>query len=263
MPDQVERPDSGLSIKVLILEDTHTDAELIEWVLRKSGLDMTAQVVVTKGSFVAALDEFLPDIVLTDSKLADFDALSAIKLAHDKYLELPIIVVTSVLGDEAAVELIKAGAVDYVLKDRLARLPTAVMKAIFKAETTAQLRKEKAAAHAGKAIAQTEKDRFHVIAESTNEAVIMMNAKGVVTFWNRSAEGMFGYSEIEAMGACLHDLVAFDRDRVWAAEGVREFAKTGQGPFIGITRELIARNRDNAEIHVELSVSGKREAYPT
>ncbi len=258
MPDQVGSAVSTLQANVLILEDVETDAELVEWLLRKSGLDVTTKVVATKAAFVAALDEFLPDIVLTDFKLPDFDGRQAIKLAHDRYPELPIIVVTGVLGDEAAVELIKAGAVDYVLKDRLARLPAAIMKALFEAEKTARLRKETAAVRAEKAISHAERDRFYAVAESASDAIIMMNARGIITFWNRSAEKLFGYSEIEAMGSDLHSLVARDRDQVWAIKGVSEFGRTGQGPYVGKTRELTARKRDGAEIQVEMSVSAIR-----
>ncbi len=118
------------TLKVLILEDELTDAELIERTLRDGGLVNIAKHVETRESFSAALDEFAPDIVLADFTLPNYDGLSAIKLTHEKYPELPLIIVTGVLGDHVAVELIKAGAADYVLKDRLARLPAAVEKAI-------------------------------------------------------------------------------------------------------------------------------------
>lgn len=239
---------AALNVNVLILEDVPADAELELWALRKSGLIVTAKIVADKASFIAALEEFKPDILLTDFKLPDFDGLSAIKLAHEKFPNLPIVVVTGALGDESAVELIKAGAVDYILKDRLARLPGAVQKALFEAEKSVQLVAQTAIAHA-------ERDRFSIIAESTHDAIVMMNAEGIITFWNGSAERMFGYSEMEAVGRNLHDLLAPEYERSWAHKGVSEFAKTGQGPMIGKMRELTAQRKNGSQFRVELSIS--------
>lgn len=238
----------AVNVKVLILEDVPTDAELVEWTLRKSGLVVTTKIVATKDLFISALDEFKPDIFLTDFKLPDFDGLSAIKIAHQKYPDLPIIVVTGALGDESAVELIKAGAVDYVLKDRLARLPAAVEKAILEAEKAVELRQQTAAVRTGK-------DLFSIVADSARDAIVMMNAAGIITFWNRSAERLFGYSEMEAMGRDLHDLLASDYERSWARKGLVEFAKSGQGPIAGKTRELTAKRKNATEFRVEVSIS--------
>jgi CheY-like chemotaxis protein len=121
------------NIKTLIVGAIPADAELIEQTLRRAGLRFVAQRAGTQAAFIQALDEFNPDIVLSDCKLPDFDGLAAIERARQKSAELPVILVTDVLGDQAAVELIKAGANDYILKDGLARLPTAVQRALTEA----------------------------------------------------------------------------------------------------------------------------------
>ena len=122
------------NIKILIV-GAIPDVELIEQTLRRAGLSFVAQRAGTQAAFIRALEEFNPDIVLSDCKLPDFDGLAAIEHVRQKSAELPVILVTDVLGDQAAVELIKAGANDYILKDRgLARLPTAVQRALTEAQ---------------------------------------------------------------------------------------------------------------------------------
>src|SRR5579862_8018795 len=125
-------------LRVLILEDMATDAELIERALRKAGLRFRARRVDRKASFERALEEFEPDIVLSDYNLPDINGLAALKLVQEKCPDVPVIEVTGALGDEAAVELVRDGAKDYVLKDRLARLPFAVQRALSEAADARQ-----------------------------------------------------------------------------------------------------------------------------
>jgi putative two-component system response regulator len=122
-----------IQLTIVILEDEPTDAELVERALRKGNLKFQTRRAENKGSFIQVLDEIKPDIVLSDYKLPDFDGLAAVKYVREKYPDVPVIMVTGYIGDEAAVELIKAGANDYVLKDRLARLPYAVERAMAEA----------------------------------------------------------------------------------------------------------------------------------
>lgn len=124
-------PENELTI--VILEDEPTDAELVERALRKGNLKFTPRRAGNKVEFVQILEEIKPDIVLSDYKLPDFNGLAAVKLVREMHPDVPVIVVTGCIGDEAAVELIKAGANDYVLKDRLARLPYAVERALAEA----------------------------------------------------------------------------------------------------------------------------------
>jgi diguanylate cyclase (GGDEF)-like protein len=120
-------------LKILMLEDVPEEAELVQRELRKAGLVFTAQRVHTRQAFTEALDTFAPDLVLADSKLPAFDGRGALQLVREKDPLLPVIMVTGALGDEAAVELLIAGASDYVLKDRLARLAPAVRRALREA----------------------------------------------------------------------------------------------------------------------------------
>ena len=93
----------------------------------------------TRESFVAQLAAFRPDVILSDFHLPGFSGEAALKIAQEHCPHIPFIIWSGVLGDDAAVELIKQGATDYILKDRPARLPSAIHRALAEAEQRAQL----------------------------------------------------------------------------------------------------------------------------
>jgi two-component system, NarL family, sensor histidine kinase UhpB len=117
-------------LKILVLEDVPEEAEIMEHELRKAGLAFIARRVQTEPDFTKALEVFAPDLILSDAKLPKFDGRSALKIVRERTPHIPVIMVTGALGDEAAVEYLLAGASDYVLKDRLARLGSAVIRAL-------------------------------------------------------------------------------------------------------------------------------------
>jgi len=121
--------DSAAPLRVLIVEDQVADAELMVRVLGRAGYRLDWQRVETKSDYAAAV-ESLPDIVLADYSVPGFGALEALEFLRARRAEVPLIVVTGELRDEAAVDCIKRGAADYLLKDRLARLPEAVAQAL-------------------------------------------------------------------------------------------------------------------------------------
>lgn len=135
-----EKPGSaGRQARILILEDESWDAELAQRLLSDAGLSFTAIVVDTQASFVEQLAAFQPDVILSDYHLPGFSGKKALGIAQEQCPQIPFIIWSGVLGDEAAVELIKLGATDYVLKDRPARLPSAIQRAIAQAEQRARL----------------------------------------------------------------------------------------------------------------------------
>jgi DNA-binding NtrC family response regulator len=131
--------DSPARARILILEDEAWDAALAQRLLVSAGLNLVAVVVDTKASFIEQMDVFRPDLILSDYHLPGFSGQDALKIAQELYPDTPFIIWSGVLGDEAAVELIKQGATDYVLKDRPARLPSVVLRALAEVEQRAQL----------------------------------------------------------------------------------------------------------------------------
>ncbi|OGR00171.1 MAG: hypothetical protein A2505_03210 [Deltaproteobacteria bacterium RIFOXYD12_FULL_55_16] len=133
------------ALRLLLLEDSPTDAELNERTLRRAGLEFTALRVETMAAFTAALDEFKPDLILADYHLPGFDGIAALAIAQKTAPEIPFIFVTGAMGEGRAVETIKQGAIDYILKDRLGRLPAAVQRALEEKALRAQKREDEAA----------------------------------------------------------------------------------------------------------------------
>jgi len=130
---------AGRKARILIVEDEPWDAELAQRLLTSAGLDFTAVVVATRAPFLEQLAAFRPDVILSDYHLPGFSGAAALEITREQCPDVPFIVWSGVLGDEAAVALIKQGATDYVLKDRPARLPSAIGRALAEADQRAQL----------------------------------------------------------------------------------------------------------------------------
>jgi DNA-binding NtrC family response regulator len=130
---------TGRHARILILEDEAWDAALAQRLLTGAGLQLTAVVVDTKALFIEQLATFQPEVILSDYHLPGFSGREALQIAQEINPDIPFIIWSGVLGDEAAVELIKQGATDYVLKDRPARLPTVILRALAESERRARL----------------------------------------------------------------------------------------------------------------------------
>ena len=126
-------------LRILILEDNPADAELEQRLLAGAGLDFTAVVVDTAASYAQQIHAFRPDVILADYSLPGFSGEGAIKIAQEQCPDTPVIIVSGVIGDEAAVELIRQGATDYILKDRPARLAPVIRRAVAEAEQRSRL----------------------------------------------------------------------------------------------------------------------------
>lgn len=117
-------------LRILLLEDVPSDAELEEAALLEAGLAFKLLRVTTRDAYVQALDDFNPDIVLADYRLPAYNGRDALEYARLTHPQIPVIIVSGTLGDEAAVELLKLGARDYVLKDHLAKLAPAIQRSL-------------------------------------------------------------------------------------------------------------------------------------
>jgi len=129
-------------LHILMLEDDNADAELTRFTLRKGGLHFSMSRVETKEEFVEALDQHhRPTLILSDYSLPGFDGQAALGIAREKSPDTPFIFVTGTMGEEVAIETLKSGATDYVLKTRLSRLVPAVHRALREAQERARRRR--------------------------------------------------------------------------------------------------------------------------
>lgn len=229
-------------IKVLILEDAPADAELAQHMLRKHGLGFTARVVGNRKDFRAALSDFQPDIVLSDYHLPDMNGLDALALAHAYDSDLPVITVTGVLGDEAAAQLLRAGARDYVLKDRLARLPEAVLHALEEARAARTHRL------AQQALALSEA-KFRDLVETSPDWIWEIDIEGRLIYSSPQVETILGYAPEALIGRVYLSLVK-PSDAQHAAE---LFRKSVAGAASFHLEKGVMLAKDGREVTLESS----------
>ncbi len=119
-----------VKLRALLVEDNDLDAALVVRALQKDGFDVTANVVQDEAEFTQALRAHPPEVVLADYNLPNWKGMDTLKTMRSEGLDIPMILVSGSLGDVMAVECIKQGATDYVLKDELARLPEVIRRAL-------------------------------------------------------------------------------------------------------------------------------------
>ena len=130
-----------LSLRVLLVEDSPTDAELVQAALRRGGHPPAAAARVdTREEFLQQL-ALGPDIILCDYNMPNFSAMEVLTLVKQQAVDVPVIIISGSIGEETAVELIKLGAEDYLLKDRLGRLGPAVERALEQKKLRAEARR--------------------------------------------------------------------------------------------------------------------------
>ena len=229
-------------LSVLCLEDDPADTELQRRCLIKAGFAVTMDRVDRAGDFEAALRETNPDVIFLDYTLPGWDSPSAIRMAVKLRPEIPVICVAGTIGEETAVEMLRLGAVDYVLKDRMARLPSAVQGAL-----------EYATERHARAVAEDQlrdsEDRYRRIVETANDGILVLDAAFRVTFYNRRFADMFGYDLQELLGGPPGGWHA-EEDAATLQEHL-EAVKTG------VSREFEARalRKDGSALWVRVSTS--------
>ncbi|WP_435626296.1 HD domain-containing phosphohydrolase [Candidatus Ferrigenium straubiae] len=193
-------PAGQAQLRILLLEDQPTDAELAENALREADLSFVSRRVDTREAFVQALEEFKPDIILADYRLPAFDGASAVRIVQQQHPDIPVVMVTGAVGDENAIELLKLGARDYILKDRLARLGPAVKR------TLSEERGIRARKAAEKALRESEV-RFRTVFENAKDVILALSTDGTLIMLNPAFEQVTGWACAEWLGKSFSPLV--------------------------------------------------------
>ena len=234
-------------LNLLLLEDSSNDAELMIESLREAGFTLVPRHVDSKADYLRALDQ-PPDLILSDFTLPQFTAHDALRLLQERGLDIPFIVVSGCIGEEMAVDCMRAGATDYLLKDRLGRLGHAVSQALDRKRLLEEKRE------ADVLIRESHAHTWRIVATAL-DAFIGMDAASIITDWNGQAEQMFGWSRPEAIGRLLSATILPLRYRAAYESGLRHFLETGEGTFLNTRIEATLCRRDGQEFPVEVAIS--------
>jgi PAS domain S-box-containing protein len=195
--------DMSDTLRILHVEDNPDDVELVRKTIAAQGIEAGIVDVENRADFINALVKGGYDLVLADYTLPSFDGLSALAIARAKFPFLPFIFVSGTMGEEKAVETLKQGATDYVLKSHLTRLVPSIMRALREAEECAGRKK------AQEALLDSEK-RYRTIVENITDALYMHDFKGNIVDVNENSCKMLGYKREELIGA---NLSMFDSEK--------------------------------------------------
>ncbi len=245
-------------IKILFLEDNEFDLQLAERELQNAGLIYSLTRVDTKADFEREIHASLPDIIISDYFLTDFNGLDLLGLVIGIFPEIPVIITTGSINEETAVNCMKAGAADYVLKDQLKRLPFSVMEVLNKSA----IRKEKTLAE--NALRQSETRFGSLLNNISNLAVQGYSPDGTVKYWNKASELLYGYQAGAALGKSLLDLIIPDAMTGIVVKTINEMVETG---IAQPAEELQLKRKDGSIVHVYSSHSinvlpgGEKELY--
>jgi diguanylate cyclase (GGDEF)-like protein/PAS domain S-box-containing protein len=190
------------ALNVLFVEDSEEDVELALRALKRDGVDVLWRRVASEGAMKEAIGAFQPDAILSDFSMPGFDGLHALRLARDIAPEVPFIFVSGTIGEERAIEAIRLGATDYVLKQNMRRLGTALKRAIAEAADRERVRKT-----------EEERARLVEILEATSDYVGMSDPQGRQIYLNAAGRKLVG-----ARGEDIPGKLILETYPAWARE---------------------------------------------
>jgi PAS domain S-box-containing protein len=229
-------------LRVLLVEDSPDDADLVLLELRRCGYDVDHLRVDSADAMRAALRERAWDLVLSDFALPRFSANDALAVFQETGIDIPFLIVSGTIGEETAVEALKAGAHDFLVKGRLARLQPAIDRELREAEGRRRQRQAEEAL-------RTSEERFRAIMETASDAIVSADAEGRVVYVNPAAATMFGWGPEELAGESVARLVP---------ERFRSPGEGGFARYLGTTAELVGVRRGGDEFPMDLSLAAWR-----
>jgi two-component system, cell cycle sensor histidine kinase and response regulator CckA len=227
------------ALRVLIVEDSVDDTFFIVRELQRGGFEVEFERVETAASMQAALAVNTWDLIVSDYRLPQFSGSAALAVFQRTGLDIPFIVVSGALSEEAAVEMLKSGAHDYVMKDRLMRLTPSVTRELRAAEERHTRRQMESSAAFLASLVQ-----------SCDDAITGKTLDGTVVSWNKGAEQLYGYTAKEMIGRSISVLIPRYRPQ----ELPEILEKIARGDHVqGL--ETVRVRKDGQPIEVSLTIS--------
>ena len=235
------------ALKILFVEDSPEDAELVTLALQREGFEVSGQRVETERQLREALASWCPDVILSDYSMPAFNGLHALELSIQLAPDVPFIFVSGTIGEEWAIESIHKGATDYVLKDNIRRLSTSIRRAVNDSLERRRARE-----------VEKERSRLAAILEATTDLVAIAGPDGAIEYLNQGARDLLGLAG-DGPGLSLKDLHAswtwefmetqirgaVARGGIWQGEGI---LAARDGIEIPVSQVVISHGAQEGEV---------------
>ena len=197
-------------LKLVVAEDDDTDALLIARNLARGGIQCTMHRVQTESDFVEALHDVQPDVIISDFSMPQFDGRRALEIAATRAPETPFLFVSGTIGEQRAIDALRCGATDYILKSNMTRLPAAIQRALREASL-------KAAQRASQQLLQSNEEQLRATIETSQDWIWETDVHGRFRFCSPAVASMLGYSPDELLGHDFRHLLMDRSDEQAAA----------------------------------------------
>ena len=228
-------------LRILLAEDSEADAELVQRELRRGGLDFQSRRVQTESDFRRELDEFRPHVVISDFSMPQFTGREALAIARESQADIPFIFISGTIGENVAVDMMKAGADDYVMKNNLARLLPALERELREAEVRRGRR------HAEGALRESEV-KFRELIEQASDGIFVTDKDGNFILVNSRYCEMLGYSRDELLQ--LHSEATYPEEEKEKRAQHRAEARERKTSLY----ERMIRRKDGTSFPAEVSI---------
>ena len=235
-------------LRVLIVEDNDDDAQLLLVKLRRAGYSPDYVRVDNADALSEVLKDHSWQVVISDYAMPGFSGLEALRLLRQQDQETPFILVSGTVGEEIAVEAMRSGANDYIMKDNLARLVPAIDRELRDVRERSDRRRAEEALY-------QERERALITLHSIGDGVITTDANGRVDYMNPVAERVTGWSSSEAQGHQLTEILPLTHEtsRIPIESPATASLRTGQ--VVNLTEQCLLVNRNGQEFHIEDSAA--------
>jgi PAS domain S-box-containing protein len=230
-------------LRVIYLEDSPADRELVKGLLKEEKLASEFIMVDRRDQFVEAVEAGNFDLILSDYSLPSFDGLSALKIAQDTCPQIPFILLSGVMGEERAVESLKQGATDYVLKQRIERLVPSVRRAVREVE-------ERARREAAEDQLRLSEERLRQITDNVSDLIVQLDNNGDWQYCRPSLRTLLN-EPAATPGVCFAELV-HEQDRDSFAQALKETIRTGTGRTIEFRLQLADQSLRSLESQINV-----------